>query len=222
MTSTDTTHTPTDHRQMSIAEIRSVYAEQADWIHRMDWFDRRFTGRYRRQLFAAANGRVLDVACGTGPNFRYLPDTVDLTGIDISPEMLAKARQRLEPLDVDGTLYEMDAQALEFPDDSFDTVLSSLSTCTFPEPIAALRELSRVCRPDGQILLLEHGRSDVESIARFQDWRAEAHYEKMGCRWNQEPTKLVADAGLSTRRTSTRLLGIITMIQARPASHDAR
>ncbi|TYL36736.1 methyltransferase type 11 [Natronococcus pandeyae] len=205
---------------MSTDEIRSVYAEKADWIHRMDWFDHRFTGRYRRQLFAAANGRVLDVACGTGPNFRYLPETVDLTGVDISPEMLAKARQRLEGLDLDGTLSEMDAQALEFPDDSFETVVSSLSTCTFPDPIEALEEMSRVCRPDGQILLLEHGRSDVEPIARLQDWRAESHYEKMGCRLNQEPTALVAEAGLSTHRTSSRLLGIITMIQARPASHD--
>ncbi|WP_306059289.1 class I SAM-dependent methyltransferase [Natronococcus wangiae] len=221
MTSTDTTHAPAEHRHKSIDEIRSVYAEQADWIHRMEWFDRRLTGRYRRRLFASANGRVLDVACGTGPNFRYLPDAVDLTGIDISPEMLAKARRRLERLDVDATLYEMNAQALEFPDDSFDTVLSSLSTCTFPDPVAALREMQRVCRPDGQILLLEHGRSDVESIARLQDWRAEAHYEKMGCRWNQEPTELVAEAGLSTYRTSTRLLGIITMIQARPADRDA-
>ena len=93
MTSTDVTHEPVAHRQMSITEIRSVYAEQADWIYRMEWLDRRLTGRYRRQLFAAANGRVLDVACGTGPNFRYLPEMVDLTGIDVSPEMLAKARQ---------------------------------------------------------------------------------------------------------------------------------
>jgi len=59
----------------------------------------------------------------------------------------------------------MDAQALEFPDDSFDTVISSFSTCTFPDPIAALHEMERVCTPDGEILLLEHRRSDAAPLA---------------------------------------------------------
>jgi ubiquinone/menaquinone biosynthesis C-methylase UbiE len=208
---------PAERRPMSIEEIRESYADHADWIDRMEWLDRRLTGRYRRELFGEANGRVLDVACGTGTNFRYLPSAVELVGIDVSPEMLSKARRRADRLGLDADLREMDAQALEFPDDSFDTVISSLSTCTFPDPVAALGEMDRVCTPDGRILLLEHGRSDVGPIARFQDWRAESHYARAGCRWNQEPLELVLRAGLSIRHVRTRALGIVTLIQARPS-----
>ncbi|MFC4544045.1 class I SAM-dependent methyltransferase [Halosolutus amylolyticus] len=208
---------PAARRPMSIEEIRDSYAECADWAARFDWLERRLTGRYRRELFQGAEGRVLDVACGTGPNFEYLPQTVDLVGIDVSPEMLGKARDRLDRLAIDGTLREMDAQDLAFDDDSFDTVISSLSTCTFPDPVAALEEMDRVCRPGGRILLFEHGRSDVGPIARFQDWRADAHYAQAGCRWNQDPLELLVAADLPVREVRNRALGIVTLVEARPS-----
>ena len=163
------------------------------------------------------DGKVLDVACGTGTNFRYLPETVELVGIDISPDMLANAEDQLIDLGRDGTLKEMDAQNLEFADDSFDAVISALSTCTFPDPVAALQEMDRVCKPEGTIRLIEHGRSDVGAIARFQEWRADAHYAKMGCRWTQEPRNLVEAADLSIEDTSTGLLGMITTFEIAPS-----
>ncbi|XVH33266.1 class I SAM-dependent methyltransferase (plasmid) [Haloferacaceae archaeon DSL9] len=215
--SSETVRDPAERRPMSIEEIRESYAECAPWIDRFDWLDRRLTGRYRRRLFGDARGRVLDVACGTGPNFSYLPSDVDLVGIDISPEMLTKARERLDRLDLDGTVREMDAQELTFEDDSFDTVISSLSTCTFPDPERAIREMDRVCKPDGRILLFEHGRSDVGPLARFQDRFAERHYATAGCRWNQEPLELALKAGVSVREASTHALGIVTLIEARPS-----
>lgn len=204
------------HRPKTLDEIRAVYSDRANWMDRMSWIDRLLVGRYRRRLFRRANGRVLDVACGMGTNVRYLPATVDYVGIDISPEMLRKAEARYDQLERGETLREMDAQDLEFPTDSFDTVISSLSTCTFPDPVETLQEMSRVCKPDGQILLLEHGRSDVGLIARFQDWRADAHYEKHGCRWNQEPLDIVSRTGLSVCGYATAMFGIITLIEARP------
>jgi ubiquinone/menaquinone biosynthesis C-methylase UbiE len=207
---------PVTDRPKSVSDIRETYAGYADWLHRLDWLDRAVTGRYRRRQFGDASGRVLDVACGTGTNFRYLPRDVDLVGIDVSPDMLEKAGETLDGLAVEGALEQMDAQALEFPDDSFDTVISALSTCTFPDPVAALREMERVCAPDGRILLLEHGRSDVGPVARFQEWRADAHYEKMGCRWTQEPLEVVSAAGLSVREARTALLGIVTAIEVVP------
>ncbi|WP_435180825.1 class I SAM-dependent methyltransferase [Halorussus sp. AFM4] len=208
---------PAGDRPMSLAEIRDSYAEYADWMERFDWFDRLLTGRARRRQFGDAAGRVLDVACGTGTNFRYLPRTVELVGVDISPEMLAKAEARLDRLGRDGTLRRMDAQHLAFDDDSFDTVVSALSTCTFPDPVAALREMERVCRPDGRILLVEHGRSSVGPIARFQDWRADAHYRQAGCRWNQEPLAVAERAGLTITEARTGPLGILTAIEADPS-----
>jgi ubiquinone/menaquinone biosynthesis C-methylase UbiE len=201
---------------MAAEDIAASYAELADRAYRWDRFDRLFTGRYRRQQFGDADGRVLDVACGTGTNFPDLPEDIDLVGIDISPEMLANARDRLGQLAVNGTLHEMDAQDLSFPDDFFDTVVSALSTCTFPDPIAALQEMERVCKPDGRILLLEHGLIDIGALAWFQEWRADAHYAKTGCRWTQEPLAVVSEAGLSVENSSTYVSGLLTTIEARP------
>ncbi|SFR92305.1 Ubiquinone/menaquinone biosynthesis C-methylase UbiE [Halomicrobium zhouii] len=199
-------------------EIEAVYEDVAPKFARFEALDRLFTGRYRERLFSRADGRVLDVACGTGINFRYLPDGVELAGVDLSEAMLSAARDQATDLGLDVDLRRADAADLPYPDDSFDTVISSLSTCTFPEPIAVLREMDRVCRPDGRILLLEHGRSSLGPVARFQDWWAPRHFEKMGCRWNQEPADLVAEAGFDSFEVRKRFLGIITMLKVRPTT----
>ncbi|NHN61075.1 class I SAM-dependent methyltransferase [Halorussus sp. JP-T4] len=205
---------------MTAEEIADAYADVADKLARWRQLDRLFAGRYRRRQFEHANGRVLDIACGTGRNFQYLSPSVDLVGIDISTDMLAHAGDELDRLDLDGTVCQMDAQALDFPDDSFDTVISSFSTCTFPDPIAALHEMERVCTPDGEILLLEHSRSDVAPLAWLQDWRAESHYEKNGCRLNHDPLATVEQAGLPVENASTEFLGLVTTIDATPSDRQ--
>lgn len=207
---------PGGRRTDSLDDVRETYAEQADSMARFDWLNRLFTGRYRSRLFESADGRVLDVACGVGTNVQYLPEANEYVGIDASPHVLANARQQVGDLDSVDAFEEMDAQDLSFPDDSFDAVVSAMSTCTFPDPHEALDEMARVCRPGGRVLLLEHGRSSVGLLARFQDWRADTHYEKHSCRWNQDPVALVAESDLSIRDTSTALLGVITAIEAVP------
>ncbi|MFC5136552.1 MULTISPECIES: class I SAM-dependent methyltransferase [Haloferacaceae] len=202
--------------QMTVQDIQEAYARYATWIDRLGWLNRLLTGRYRSRQFSQATGRVLDVACGAGTNFQYLPESTEIVGIDISEPLLERARSELETLERNGTVKQMDAQDLAFEDDSFDTVISSFSTCTFPDPIGALREMSRVCRPEGQILLLEHGRSDNDLIARYQEWRADAHYEKSGCRVTQEPLSVVCRAGLPVNEAETAQLGRITRIVCDP------
>ncbi|WP_066418536.1 class I SAM-dependent methyltransferase [Halorubrum aethiopicum] len=208
---------------MTVEDIQDAYARYARWIDRLGWVNRLLTGRYRRRQFSHAEGRVLDVACGTGENFRYLPESTEIVGVDISEPLLERAGSELETLEREGTVTRMDAQDLEFEDDGFDTVISSFSTCTFPDPDAALREMARVCRPDGQILLLEHGRSDNGLVARYQEWRADAHYETSGCRVTQEPLSVVRRAGLSVDEAETAQLGRITRIVCDPVpTEDAR
>jgi ubiquinone/menaquinone biosynthesis C-methylase UbiE len=204
-------------RATALAAIRETYAEQAATLDRMEWADRLLVGRYRRPLFERARGRVLDVACGTGTNVRYVPETTRYVGIDVSPAMVRRARERVDRYGDENEVLEMDAQALAFPDDSFETIVSSLSTCTFPDPVAALREMRRVCDPEGRILLLEHGRSSVELLGRLQDWRADAHFENHRCRWTQDPLEHVDRAGLSVTDASTALLGVLTAIEAEPS-----
>jgi ubiquinone/menaquinone biosynthesis C-methylase UbiE len=219
--STDSPSTPTDShavdRAMSGDDIATLYDELADRYERWGWANHLFSGPLRKRAFGDASGRVLDIACGTGTNVRYLPPTAQLVGVDISDEMVEAARAELERLRRGGTVYRMDAQELQFPDDSFDTVVSALSTCTFPDPVAALEEMARVCRPDGRVLLLEHGRSGVELVGRYQDWRADAHYERHGCRWTQDPLAHFEGVDLTVIESETLLLGMVTIIEARPA-----
>src|SRR5690606_6194815 len=175
-------------------EIRAKYDAIAGAYDRMEaiaeWLGMR---ALRREAFGRARGRVLEVAVGTGKNLPlYPPEVEELVGVDLSPAMLEVARRRAAELGTDVELLEADAEALPFPDASFDTVASSLSTCTFPDPVRALREMRRVCKPDGQILLLEHGRSRSPWLARFQDRRADAQARMLGCRWNREPLELVS------------------------------
>lgn len=207
---------PVGKRPMSVADIRAAYDEHAERMRRFEWFDRLFTGRHRRTRFGDVSGEVLDVACGTGTNFPYLPETAEVVGVDVSTAMVANARDRLGSLDLDGRIVQMDAQDLEFPDDSFDAVISALSTCTFPDPVDALHEMERVCKPNGTIRLVEHGRSDVGPIARYQEWRADVHYATAGCRWTQEPREVVEAAGLPIRDSDTGLFGTLTTFELEP------
>jgi ubiquinone/menaquinone biosynthesis C-methylase UbiE len=203
-------------RPMSLAEIRDAVSEHVDEMDGSSFVNRLLTARYRRRLFADAEGRVLNVACGTGTNLQYLPESVEYRGIDVSPEMLIRAEDRFDRLERGETLLEMDAQDLEFDANSFDTVISSMSTCMFPEPVAALNQMNRVCKPDGTVLLLEHGRSSNGLLARVQDWRADDRYRKMGCRWNQEPLAVVSPSELEVPDATTGMFGMNTAIEARP------
>ncbi|WP_435065555.1 class I SAM-dependent methyltransferase [Halobaculum sp. EA56] len=137
--------------------MKAAYDEEeaADYAD-THWLKQLIERRTRRHQFGDVSGRVLEVACGTGENFRYLPKSADLVGIDVSKPMLDRARKRADGLDRQVELEQMDAQRLSFADDSFDHVVSSLSTCTFPDPIEGLNEMGRVCKPDGQIRLLDH------------------------------------------------------------------
>lgn len=133
---------------VTVEDVQDAYASNADWIDRLGWLDNLFTGRYRRRQFTHAEGRVLDVACGPGTNFRHLPDSTKIVGIDISEPLVEQARAELDHLERDGTVDRLDAQALALDDGSFDSVLSSFSACTFPDQAAVLREMAQVCRPD--------------------------------------------------------------------------
>lgn len=167
----------------------------------------------RKKLFAQATGNVLDVGCGYGMNFPYLNHATHITGIDFSPVMLAKARAVTQASGLKADLYEGDAEALQFPDNTFDTVISTLSTCSFYNTNIALKEMRRVCKPDGKILLIEHGRSSWEWLGEYQDRHLHQQIEMGGCRWNQEPQELVKEAGLRIIQSDRSLAGIFhTMV----------
>jgi ubiquinone/menaquinone biosynthesis C-methylase UbiE len=173
--------------------------------------------KQRKKLFAQATGDVFDVGCGYGMNFPYLTNADSITGIDFNIVMLDKARETMRGTAITVDLREGDAEALEFADDSFDTVISTLSICSFYNPITALKEIRRVCKPNGKILLIEHGRSTWKWVGRYQDNHVHQQIEQGGCRWNQEPQELVNEAGLKILQADRTLLGIFHMMIASPA-----
>ncbi|WP_330633161.1 class I SAM-dependent methyltransferase [Halocatena halophila] len=196
-------------------EIKQKYDDSASKYAFMERVQE-FIGlkRLRRRQVGKASGAVLEVACGTGANFQYYPTECELTAVDVSPEMMTHAKQRAEKRGLEVDFQLNDAEALAFPDEQFDTVVSTLTLCTFPNPIAALGEMQRVVKTDGRILLIEHGRSNNRLVAWFQDVRADAHAQQLGCHWNREPLKLLAQAGLSPVSTRRTFLGIFHEIEA--------
>ncbi|MEW5814263.1 MAG: methyltransferase domain-containing protein [Spirochaetota bacterium] len=208
---------------LSKQEVKQAFDSLAkDYDHKL-WFADHILGvvRLRRQIMRKASGKILDVACGTGSNFPLFPSGSEITAIDLSPQMLEMARQRAARLGLKVDFHVMDAEALGFPDGSFNVVVSALSTCTFSDPIAALREMSRVCRADGRIILLEHGRSSLSLLARYQDRNAHKHLERAGCRWNQEPLALVQTAALKIVTVQRTVLGLFHLIEAAPPVRSA-
>jgi ubiquinone/menaquinone biosynthesis C-methylase UbiE len=199
-------------------ELQKAYDELAADYEKKTWFDQHILGvtRQRRKLMSRAHGKILDVACGTGSNFPMFPATSEITAIDLSPRMLEMARQKASTLNLNVQVKVMDAQNLEFLDGGFDTVTSTLSTCTFPDPIQALQEMRRVCRTNGLLLLLEHGHSSMTWLANYQDRNVLKHYQQnAGCRWNQDPLELVEAAGLTILNSKRFGLGMFHAIVAR-------
>lgn len=194
----------------------SLHKLQCKWDRASRWYDLATVplelllfGPLRAGLLRSATGRVLEVAAGTGLNRSRYPAGVDVTAVDLSLGMLSHARHR-------GVTRAalMDAERLAFADGEFDTVVSTLGTCTFPDPVQALREMRRVCRPGGRILLMEHGRSDWPAIARWQDRRAPKHAEFLGCWWNREPLENVRKAALEPLVATRRFFGMVHVIEA--------
>ena len=130
--------------------------------------ERLFHSRFRRRLFAHVYPcKILEIGVGTGRNLAYYPEGADITAIDLSPAMLERARARAGSRRVD--FHEMDAQALEFPDDCFDIVLATFVFCSVPDPVLGLLEAYRVCKPTGKLLLVEHVRPERRLLGRVFD-----------------------------------------------------
>lgn len=206
--------------KMAADQIQKAYDEVADQYEKKIWFDQHILGvaRLRKKLLSNASGKILDVACGTGLNLPFFESNSHITAVDLSPNMLEVARANAIKHGLKANFAVMDAEELEFPDGSFDTVVSALSTCTFPNPVKALQEMKRVCRPNGLILLLEHGHSSMPWLANYQDRHEYQHYEDhAGCRWNQDPVDLVQSAGIKVIEDKRAILGMFHAIQAVPA-----
>ena len=156
-------------------------------------------GEMRRTLLAEARGRVVEIGAGTGVNLDlYGAGIDDLTLVEPDPHMGAKLRDRLTGHSGPARLVTAPAEALPFPDDTFDTAVATLVLCTVPDPVAAIVELARVLKPGGRLLFIEHVRAADLGSARWQDrfekpWRFMAD----GCHCNRDTLAGIEAAGFT-------------------------
>ena len=199
--------------------IRRLYEKEAPrYDSQMGFFDWALFGGCREWVCSQVDGEVLEIAVGTGRNLRHYPDGVKLTGIEFSPAMLEIARTGAAELGRVADLRLGDAQALEFADESFDTVVCTLALCTIPDDRAAVSEVRRVLRPGGRFLLLEHVRSPNLAIRL-----GERLLEPLALRFEadhllREPLEHLRAEGFALEQVLRSKLGIVERVAARKPS----
>ena len=198
-----------------VARQKRVWDKSApSYDKQIGFFEKIWFGGGREWLAERAQGRVLEVAIGTGRNLPCYPEDAAVTGIELSPAMLAIARQRAADLGRDADLREGDAEHLPFADASFDTVVCALSLCTIPHPAAAIGEMKRVLVPGGRLLLLDHIGSTWPPIYAAQWLLERLTIRTAGEHFTRRQLPLIQAAGLQVVETLRLKAGTIERIHA--------
>lgn len=198
------------------ARQRRVWDRSApSYDRQMVFFERFQFGGGREWLAERARGRVLEVAVGTGRNLPLYPPDVELTGIELSPAMLAIAVDRAADLGRAADLRLGDAEHLPFADGSFDTAVCALAMCTIPDPAAAIGEMKRVLVPGGRLLLLDHIGSTWPPVYAAQ-WLVERITIRVaGEYFTRRPRPLVEAAGFEIVEAERLKAGTVERLHAR-------
>ncbi|MCG6898829.1 MAG: class I SAM-dependent methyltransferase [Gammaproteobacteria bacterium] len=185
----------------------AVFYDLLAWGAEQRW------GPRKREFFSSMHGKVLFVAVGTGQDIPFFPPGRDIIGIDISPRMLAKARERAARYPGLLELRVMDIHALEFPDHSFDQVVTSCTLCSVPDPVAALIALRRVLKPGGELYMFEHTGSRVFPFNRMLDVMTPI-WKPIGPEMNRDTVANVEKAGFKMQQVSNVYLDVVKTIIA--------
>ncbi len=197
------------------ARQRRVWDATAPHYDRqMDFVERLLGSRDREWLGERATGRVLEVAVGTGRSLPFYTAASSLTGIDLSPEMLAVARRRAEARGLPVDLREGDAAALPVEDASYDTVLCALSLCTIPDATAAVAEMKRALVPGGRLLLLDHVGSTWPPIYAAQWLFERISIRVAGEHYTRRALPLVEAAELEVVESQRLRFGVMERVHA--------
>ena len=173
--------------------------------------------RHAVQIINGSKGKVLEVGVGTGLALPEYKSHLDITGIDLAPEMLVKARERVKSANLKHVtgLHEMDASDLKFPDATFDTTVAMYLITVVPEPEKVMRELARVTKPGGEVMLVNHF-SQEEGVRGWVERRMAPFADVVGWHsvFDQSRVMVCDDLKLVDSR-ALRPMGIFTMLRFR-------
>ncbi|WAM36487.1 class I SAM-dependent methyltransferase [Caldicellulosiruptor acetigenus] len=198
--------------------IRKRYDRAAKYYDAVEnMMEKKWFSRWRKLLFSFVKGpKVLEVGVGTGKNMPYYSQDWEIVAIDFSPKMLEIAKERSAKLNLQVDLRLMDVQHLEFSDNSFDTVVTACVFCSVPDPILGLKEIRRVLKDDGVLVMLEHVRSKKEPIGKIMDILNPLVVGIYGANINRNTVENVKKAGFEIVEEKDLLSDIVKLIIAKP------
>ena len=220
MTRSDAMISAGSGREVQVKDCVRTYDRIAPVYDLLDaFYERGWKRRLRADLFRHARGlRLLDVGIGTGCNMPFYPPGAEVIGVDTSPAMLARARERAQELGRKVGLYEMNLLDLQFPDASFDTVVTTFVLLCLPDELQgpALQELRRVTRPNGQILILDYRLAENKGVRLWMrmlsPWLKWAFF----ARYDPRTEEFIESSGLEVTERQSSMGDGVTMLVLRP------
>lgn len=172
--------------------------------------------KMRKRLLSSAKGHILEVSVGAGANFNYYPKDSKVTAVDFSPLMIEKAKEEARHHKLHVEYIVGNVEEVILPECAFDTVVSTLSLCSYPNPEKVLQLLNFWCKEDGQILLLEHGISSNSVFSWLQN-RTDFFFAKsIGCHINRDILHILKQSPLHIKKMDSYMLGSVHLIWATP------
>ncbi len=186
-------------------------------------FEKRKFRKIREALLQKATGRVLEIGAGTGVNFPLYQHVEKVDAIEPNPDMIQQANEKKTSSSVPICIHQQSAENLDFPDNTFDSVVATLVFCSIPDPEKALLEIKRVSKPNATVLFFEHVKMEQRGLALAQDI-LNPTWKRLfgGCHLNRDTLQIIQDSGLQIKNVTSHYKGLFLAIESENEKHKEK